>query len=735
MTNGPEKEKSVIYRRAFASLLGPLVAVLAMTFPGPALGQVSPEYTPVAQHGFDDPQNSYSWSMAWFKGRLYVGTARSFACVEAATYDFYWPNIGFYPGAPQPDLNCPPDRYSLDLRAEIWQYTPQSGVWRRVYQSPVIPNPRAPGRMIARDIGFRGMIVYRDPSGRQALYVGGVTADEYIPELAPHQPPEILRSTDGTLFKPLHGSPGMIQTVFGAQWPIGYRAMEAYDGRLFVTASAGLAGDGVILEVKRAWSDHPQFVQVSPSTMRVYEIASFNGSLYAGGGSDTTGYGVWQATASGAQLNFRPVLDGGAGRGPAMTSVLAMDVYQGRLYVSATGWYGVLFPETELIRINPDNTWDLVVGNARMVPGVGFKYPLSGLPDGFGNIFNAHLWRANVYGNAMYIGTNDMSWTFRNVPLLGSWLQPLFGFDVYGTCDGTYWWPVTTNAFGDGRYNFGSRTLVSTPFGQFIGSTNHVEGTKVWRSVGPASVCGSTPQNWTSAAPVIDAPHTLADSKLLATEERCGTVLSWQPPEEARQYRVLRAAYRQAPYLLSHAPQTLPNGEVPDMPIIRRGPTAGLAAPWVLGPFRQVGTTKQAAFVDRHTGPVGRYLYELTAVGTAERSNLALTSTTPPETFDDVRSKINTLARLSGGRRAHAARADRTAALSIWRIARTRWRRGDRTAAVSELQLLQRRVRTLATAATGWSNTSARQDLAVALYRLQGQLMASENCRPDQHLH
>src|ERR671938_897318 len=51
----------------------------------------------IADHGFGDERNSYAWSMAWFKGRLYVGTARSEFCVEAATVDFY--DLGDYRSA------------------------------------------------------------------------------------------------------------------------------------------------------------------------------------------------------------------------------------------------------------------------------------------------------------------------------------------------------------------------------------------------------------------------------------------------------------------------------------------------------------------------------------------------------------------------------------------------------------------------------------------------------------
>ncbi|MBA3629849.1 MAG: hypothetical protein H0W55_09270 [Actinobacteria bacterium] len=75
--------------------------------------------------------------------------------------------------------------------------------------------------------------------------------------------------------------------------------MVVHDDRLFVTASAGLAGDAVILEVKEAWSGAPAFAQVSPAPMRVFEIETFDGHLYAGTGDVTNGYSVWKTEARG----------------------------------------------------------------------------------------------------------------------------------------------------------------------------------------------------------------------------------------------------------------------------------------------------------------------------------------------------------------------------------------------------------------------------------------------------
>src|SRR5688572_17459044 len=136
--------------------------VLTMTAtPSDALGATPPGTRATAEGGFGDARNGYAWSMAWFRGRLYVGTARHPLCVEHATMDFYFLVSGFYRQHPAPDIRCPRAIDAADLRAQIWRYTPHRGRWTRVYRSPRVPSPTARGKTIARDIGYRGMVVMR----------------------------------------------------------------------------------------------------------------------------------------------------------------------------------------------------------------------------------------------------------------------------------------------------------------------------------------------------------------------------------------------------------------------------------------------------------------------------------------------------------------------------------------------------------------------------------------------
>lgn len=694
------------------------VLVLIPILPAAALG---PRIQEVNLPGFGNRENSYAWSMAWFKGKLYVGTARYVACVEVATVDFYLRD-GSYNTNPSLGVTCPADRYDMNLQAEIWQYTPgrsNSGTWKRVYQSPAdIPNPRAPGKFVARDIGFRGMAVYQDPSGQESLYVAGVTANEFIPEIAADHPPRILRSTDGETFAPIPGDPGMIHTTIKegqvTRGPMGFRSLVVNNGRLYVSASAVLTGDGVIMEIKEPWGPNPTFIQVSPAEMQVFEIESFNGTLYAGTGAYEGGYGVWKMNATGTPpYQFTPIITSGAGRGSEISSVVSMHAYQDQLYVGASGWYSTDIPASELVRVNSDDSWDLVVGNARNTAS-GFKFPVSGLPDGFGNIFSAHFWRMEDHQDALYLGTNDWSWFLHYYfPILDFFFGYQYGYDVYGSCDGNSWFVGTQNAFGDGLYNFGARTMASTPAGAFIGSANHNQGTRVWRGTG-LSICGGG----NSISSVGSPDNPIPPSLLMADAQSCGAVLSWDSAPGAQTYRIQRAEYRSNSSVGAPAPLKLwqlPN----DLPLLYPKPGQAKSVTTnasFLGEFAEIGTTTGNSFVDNSAKPGVRYAYQVVADygqdALSGPSNLVVVpSEAPPVTFDGVSTKIQSLAD-QGNVDAGTAQS----LLSELTKARTAADNGNRTGAEQTLQALgeetnQNAGRTI--------RSSAANDLQTMLSRLQ----------------
>ena len=77
----------------------------------------------------------------------------------------------------------------MNLRAEIWQYTPGSRAWKMVYRAPdTIRNPAEPRKHLASDIGYRGMVDYTDPKGREAIYAGRPDRRR-VPAPAAEEPP------------------------------------------------------------------------------------------------------------------------------------------------------------------------------------------------------------------------------------------------------------------------------------------------------------------------------------------------------------------------------------------------------------------------------------------------------------------------------------------------------------------------------------------------------------------
>ncbi|GGM52228.1 hypothetical protein GCM10011608_41370 [Micromonospora sonchi] len=612
-----------------------VVAVAVGLTPVTAVRAAPPGSENIADRGFGDPRNNFAWSMAWFKGRLYIGTARSQTCVEKATLDFYYPNRGYYNTEPNPEVTCPRDRYDLDLRAEIWEYTPETRRWRLALRSPAdLPNPRARGKFVARDIGFRGMQVYTEPSGKQALYVFGVTANEYIPELAAVNSPRILRTTNGQTFTPLSGGPGSIDTPYGRRPAMGYRATAVHKGRLFVTATSGFTGDGAVVEVKEPWSKKPRYEQISPAGLSVFEMKTFNGKLYVGAGDARTGYSVWRTNAAGRSPTFTPVVTGGAGRGSEVTSVVSMRVFKDRLYVGSSGWYSALFPASELIRINADDSWSLIVGNSRSTDGERFRHPLSGLPDGFGNIFNAHFWRMQPHAGALYLGTNDWSHILQTLPVLNRRLAGQFGFDVYGSCDGRSWFTATTNAFGASPYHYGVRTMASTPAGAFFGSTNDLSGTGVWRD-STASPCAATSSTASTSGAAVPRPPT----GLTASAGRCGTVLSWDRAPATTSYAVERAElYRVTGVGLAPPPPVRDGFRPPTPPGLIPGASGRPFS--IPGSFEVIGVSASTSFTDRTAVAGVGYLYRLVPRGSGSR--LAATAGILPQAEAPIPAVLRT---------------------------------------------------------------------------------------------
>jgi len=454
-----------------------------MSDAGHSEGLRAGDFRRIAANGFGDPQNSYAHSMAEFRGEIYVGTSRHilallklFPPVDAASMD-PWP------------VKVPPSVEQLDLRAQIWRWPRGAQKWEPVHTSPEIAGRN--GRSVPRDLGYRGMAVFRGQSDpAPALYVSCLSS------VARGTGARILRSEDGVAFDPV-GEPGL-----GNPNVATFRSLVAFDDHLFVAP----AGEGTTWNVTRApmilrsadpvrgeWTPAcvPGFGD--PTNDGIFELEVFDHHLYAGTFNHALGYQIWKTPATGAEpCRWTKVLERGAYRGSLNEMAMSMCEFNGALYVGSglqNGGYDRTYrigpAAGELIRIRPDDTWDLVIGSARETPH-GRKLPVSGLGPGFDNFFNGYIWRMVVHDRWLYVGTFDWSvfllfaqrwrmlpWLQKHVDEHGAEaiVRHQGGFDLWRSRDGNVWSPVTLSGF-DNPYNYGVRTLVSSRHGLFVGTAN-----------------------------------------------------------------------------------------------------------------------------------------------------------------------------------------------------------------------------------------------------------------------
>ncbi len=431
------------------------------------------DFSQISANGWGDRFNAYAYSMAWFDEALYVGNSRGNLVMIHRNHPEWlktWP------------VRIPREFHDLDFRAQIWRYTPASRSWGRTYHSPLVAN--RDGKQVPRDIGYRSMTVHR----------GALYAAAFSPASA-GLPPQILRSCDGLTFEPISeaGKDPALNT---------YRTLQVFKGRLYTSptgragGAANACGSAVVWETEdpavKPWRSVSELGFGDSDNQTCFEMVEFCGYLYVGTLNPFSGFQIWKTRAARKPYRWLPVIRNGAYRGKLNEIAISMCVFDGDLYVGSAiqnGGYdrinkvGPAAPE--LIRIHPDDSWDLIVGSARATPQ-GRKIPLSGKGPGFDNPFNGYFWRMTVHDGWLYLGT--YKWTVflpfltrnrwdrefeRLVEQLGvdEFAHLAGGFELWRTPDGVNWYPITRNGF-DNPYNHGVRTLLGTPCGLFVGTAN-----------------------------------------------------------------------------------------------------------------------------------------------------------------------------------------------------------------------------------------------------------------------
>ncbi len=418
--------------------------------------------------------------MAWFKDRLYVATTRgNFPLMKARL------PIGMSPWP----VECPENPFDLDLHAEIWCYNPHNETWKRVHKAATITGSH--GRPIPKELGYRGMVVYNydDRPDAPILFVS-----TWSPAKGPG--PVLLMSEDGRKFEP-SCEPGLIGLPVTT-----IRAMAKFKGALYTTPAGSRGGNpnvsshSIVYEskcpTKGEWRPVSEFGFGDAGNKTVFEIAELGEHLYVGT-FNLEGYQVWRTNAEGeAPYRWEKMIEFGAYRGSLNQCVLSMFPFKGALYVGSAIQGGGIDRQhkigpapPELIRIFPDGHWDLLVGEERDTPD-GHKAPLSGYLSGFDNFFNGYFWRMCEHDGWLYLSTFDWSSALgyaqrdtwpesftRLIDKLGSQflMENQSGFDLYRSFDGENWVRVTTNGMNN-PYNIGLRTMISSPYGLFLGTAN-----------------------------------------------------------------------------------------------------------------------------------------------------------------------------------------------------------------------------------------------------------------------
>ncbi len=448
---------------------------------GPLPALTLHQFQPIALNGLDDPANAYVHAMCWFKGCLYIGVTR-FVYHALRPY-----GVGdVFEMFPVQMSTMPWDN---DNRAQIWRFDPLRATWECVHISPWCKGSR--GFQVPRHIGFRDMAVFQGTSDPEPVL--------YVTSWGSHMGlgPFVLRSTDGNSFTEVETDD---RDIFGTQT---LRALYTYRNKLFTITTgrdSGIGGGqekGIVLvnpdPAGQPWKAACTPGFGDPRNVSLFDMVEFNDHLYASSMNPYTGYEIWKTRAEGEPpYKWTRVISDGAYRGPHNEIAISLCVFKGALYVGSAiyaGGYDKIYNigpgSPELIRIHPDDSWDLIVGKPRETPD-GFKVPASGLGPGFNNPFVGYIWRLCVHEDWLYAGTCVWS-SWLPYTKRSSWpehLQSIFtgkveddfmnnfgGFDLWQSQDGDHWQAVTNNGFGN-RLNCGVRTMVSTSSGMFVGIVN-----------------------------------------------------------------------------------------------------------------------------------------------------------------------------------------------------------------------------------------------------------------------
>ena len=463
--------------------------------------------------GFGDARNNYAWSMTESDGDLYVGTGRNTGYIM---FSLFWPGVlpeGIVTEITDPTTGGPQEylQFLDDMQAEIWRY--REGDWELVHQAETvtIPNPEPPPDNIPfpEGVGYRVMTTFNG-----ATYAGVCGFDDIL-GFGPVPSPLMLTSPSG--------DPGTWEPVnhTGLEGT-NTRGITVHHGKLYVGTSIGDPARAAIFAsadpANDGWIKVADFA--GTTNTEVIGLKSFNDCLYVTtqGTLDLNtgtihGFEVWRSTVEDpadpdvlAGGDWKQIVKEGAGDsrnywGSSM-EVLGEHIYVGSISLPIfDGALAQTFKGFDLIRIDKDDSWELVIGSYPEFVGIPNPttpergIPISGLPAGFGAPLNFYCWSLEEHDGVLYLGTLDLSSLLSCFPvdvLAGTFdlpaeqmasmqemIGPFAGADLWKTRDGVTWEPVSLDGFGN-PHNYGFRTMVSGSL--YVGTANPYagQGCEVW---------------------------------------------------------------------------------------------------------------------------------------------------------------------------------------------------------------------------------------------------------------
>jgi hypothetical protein len=365
-----------------------------------------------------------------------------------------------------------------------------------------------------------------------------------------------------------------------------FEALVGYRGRLFAAVGDAFGYNALLVSSAPASGNNAWTLGGPlPEAFPVTALAVYNGFVYcAVAGLQGAPYQIFKADAEGAApLTFSPVLTG-----TSSWRAVSLTEFNGRLYV------GTGIPP-ELIRIDADDSWQIMVGPPRVVDA-DLKRPLSGVSLGLGSAFSSQFRALTAHDGKLYLGVSDWSQVLEIAPSLADMAQYEFGFDLFRSDDGISWVPVTRNGFGVDHQPI-PRTMASTPVGLFVGSASSSAGMQVWQKDPAPKGAGGAP----TPPQQLEAVSEQLDDQTV--------VLSWERSPGASQYQVYRSTVVPILDVLdgilpADAVLELLQGMCDTVPLVCALANALQSDLGVPGPFTSVGTTTDLFFLDARTSPL-----------------------------------------------------------------------------------------------------------------------------------